>query len=69
MGLDYAATLKAWFNTFNEKLKLGKITLPGMNETFVRKWNYYLCYCEAAFDMRNINVMQLVYARPNNTNR
>lgn len=69
IGLDYAATLKAWFNTFNEKLRQGQVTLPGLNETFIRKWNYYLCYCEAAFDMRNINVMQLVYSRPNNTHR
>ena len=69
LGLDYAATLKAWFNTFNEKLHSGQVTLPGLNETFIRKWNYYLCYCEAAFDMRNINVMQLVYSRPNNTQR
>ena len=41
----------------------------GFDDTFIRKWNYYFCYCEAAFDMRNINVMQMVYARPNNTNR
>lgn len=60
MGIDYAKTLKAWFDAFNEKL------FPGMSAAFVRKWNYYLCYCEAAFAMRNIHVMQLVYTRPNN---
>ena len=41
----------------------------GFDETFIRKWNYYLCYCEAAFEMRNINVMHLVYTRPNNVSR
>lgn len=63
LGLDYARTLKAWFDAFNENL------LPDMSAAFIRKWNYYLCYCEAAFGMRNINVMQLVYTRPNNLNR
>lgn len=63
MGMDYAKTLKAWFDAFNEKL------FPGMSAEFVRKWNYYLCYCEAAFAMRNIHVMQLVYTRPNNIYR
>jgi cyclopropane-fatty-acyl-phospholipid synthase len=63
MGMDYARTLKAWFDAFNDKL------FPGMSAAFVRKWNYYLCYCEAAFAMRNIHVMQLVYTRPNNIRR
>ncbi|MBZ0165717.1 MAG: class I SAM-dependent methyltransferase [Candidatus Omnitrophica bacterium] len=38
----------------------------GFNTSFIRKWNYYLCYCEAAFKMRNISVAQIVYTRPNN---
>lgn len=63
LGPDYARTLKAWFDAFNENLQ------PDMSTAFIRKWNYYLCYCEAAFAMRNINVMQLVYTRPNNLNR
>ena len=41
----------------------------GFDDRFIRKWNYYLNYCEAAFEMRNINVMQMVYTRPNNTER
>jgi cyclopropane-fatty-acyl-phospholipid synthase len=65
MGLDYAKTLKLWYDSFNANL--AKANALGFDETFVRKWNYYLCYCEAAFTMRNINVMQLVYTRPNNT--
>jgi cyclopropane-fatty-acyl-phospholipid synthase len=67
MGLHYAATLKSWYDRFNSNLDHVKIL--GFDEQFIRKWNYYLCYCEAAFSMRNINVMQLVYARPNNTDR
>jgi cyclopropane-fatty-acyl-phospholipid synthase len=67
MGLDYAKTLKLWFDSFNANLD--KVRKLGFDERFVRKWNYYLCYCEAAFEMRNINVMHLIYTRPNNTLR
>jgi cyclopropane-fatty-acyl-phospholipid synthase len=64
MGLHYAATLKLWFMQFNSRQK--DIKRLGFDDRFIRKWNYYLCYCEAAFRMRNIYVMQLVYTRPNN---
>lgn len=67
IGLHYAHTLNAWHKAFNEKLEAVKQL--GFDEYFIRKWNYYLCYCEAAFAMRNIHVMQLVYTRPNNTLR
>lgn len=67
IGLDYAKTLKLWYDAFNANI--GKVKALGFDENFIRKWNYYLCYCEAAFTMRNINVMHLVYTRPNNTLR
>jgi len=67
MGQDYARTLKMWYDKFNEDIS--EIKSLGFDNTFIRKWNYYLCYCEAAFESRNINVMQMVYARPNNGNR
>ena len=67
LGLHYARTLKTWFENFNQQLE--EVKKLGFSDSFIRKWNYYLCYCEAAFEMRNINVMQLVYARPNNTGR
>jgi cyclopropane-fatty-acyl-phospholipid synthase len=67
MGLDYAKTLQHWKEQFNSNL--ADVKKLGFDERFIRKWNYYFCYCEAAFEMRNINVMQMVYARPNNTLR
>lgn len=67
IGIDYAKTLKLWYDAFNANL--GKVKSLGFDDTFIRKWNYYLCYCEAAFAMRNINVMHLVYSRPNNISR
>lgn len=67
IGLHYAHTLNVWYKNFNDNLP--EIKKMGFDDYFIRKWNYYLCYCEAAFAMRNINVMQLVYTRPNNTLR
>lgn len=67
LGLDYAKTLKLWYESFNQKLT--EVKELGFDDRFIRKWNYYLNYCEAAFEMRNINVMQMVYTRPNNLER
>lgn len=78
MGLHYAKTLNLWKEGFNRNLaEVRKLSFKkeykdqielGFDEKFIRKWNYYLSYCEAAFTMRNINVMQLIYSRPNNLN-
>lgn len=63
-GLSYGKTLNLWYgNLFSN---LDKIKSLGFDDTFIRKWEYYLCYCEAAFNTRNINVVQMVYTRPNN---
>ncbi len=61
---SYVKTLRLWYEMFNARLD--EVRLLGFNESFVRKWKYYLCYCEAAFKMRNISVAQAVYSRPNN---
>jgi cyclopropane-fatty-acyl-phospholipid synthase len=63
IGTDYARTLHAWYAAFNQQVD--KIRALGMNDSFIRKWNYYLQYCEAAFATRNISTLQIVYARPN----
>jgi cyclopropane-fatty-acyl-phospholipid synthase len=67
MGLHYSRTLNLWHEQFNQRIE--DVKKMGFDERFIRKWNYYLNYCEAAFKSRNINVMQMVYARPNNTSR
>jgi cyclopropane-fatty-acyl-phospholipid synthase len=63
-GSDYARTLALWRDAFNKKI--GQIKELGFDERFIRKWNYYLSYCEAGFAMRNISVVQMIYTRPNN---
>lgn len=61
---SYAKTLAIWRQNFNAKIAQAKEL--GFTQEFIRKWNYYLSYCEAAFRMRNIGVVQMVYSRPNN---
>ncbi|MEP6662922.1 MAG: cyclopropane-fatty-acyl-phospholipid synthase family protein [Verrucomicrobiota bacterium] len=66
LGLSYARTLREWFVRFNAQLPA--VRKLGFDERFIRKWNYYLCYCEAAFAARNITVVQALFTRPNNAN-
>lgn len=63
-GNHYAQTLKIWRQHFNERLD--SVYQLGFDETFARKWDYYLAYCEAAFASHNITVSQMVFSRPNN---
>lgn len=62
LGIDYAKTLRLWFDAFNTKL--AEVKKLGMDDTFIRKWIYYLQYCEAAFATRHVTVKQLLYAKP-----
>jgi cyclopropane-fatty-acyl-phospholipid synthase len=64
MGKSYSKTLRQWLDMFEKNIS--QVRNLGFNEKFIRLWRYYLCYCEAAFKMRNISVVQVVYTRPNN---
>ena len=65
LGLSYAETLRRWRSTFNQNETA--VRALKFDTRFIRKWNYYFSYCEAAFAMRNISVVQAVYTRPNNS--
>jgi len=58
----YAETLRRWRQAFEESLP--EIRRLGYDEQFIRKWRYYLCYCEAAFEERYIGVMQVQFDGP-----
>jgi cyclopropane-fatty-acyl-phospholipid synthase len=64
LGSSYVRTLNQWWLNFNEHTD--EVRLLGFDDRFIRKWNYYLQYCEAAFASRNISVVQAIYTRPNN---
>lgn len=55
-GLDYARTLKLWQEAFQERLL--DVKKVGLDERFIRTWEFYLSYCEAAFNNKNIDVVQ-----------
>ena len=57
-GLDYAKTLNIWFNSFNQELD--KVKTFGFDDQFIRLWNFYLKYCEGAFNSKRIDVTQVV---------
>ncbi|MDB4474206.1 cyclopropane-fatty-acyl-phospholipid synthase family protein [Opitutaceae bacterium] len=62
-GLDYTITLRHWQNAFSSRLE--EVRKLGFDDRFIRKWEYYLHYCEAAFGLRNISVVQTVHTRAN----
>jgi cyclopropane-fatty-acyl-phospholipid synthase len=64
LGASYARTMREWHTRFNQRLE--DVRQQGFSESFLRKWNYYLKYCEAAFATRNISVVQAVFTRPCN---
>ncbi len=64
ISLSYAKTLCMWRKNLNRHE--ASIKNKGFDEKFIRKWNYYFSYCQAAFSMRNIAVVQAVLTRPNN---
>jgi cyclopropane-fatty-acyl-phospholipid synthase len=58
----YAETLRRWRASFHAQLDA--VRELGYDERFVRLWNYYLCYCEAAFEERAVGVVQLQFDKP-----
>ncbi len=61
-GRDYAETLRRWRQPFlaNEQ----PIRELGFDTRFMRTWDFYLCYCEAAFDTGNTDVIQFTLRKP-----
>ncbi len=61
-GLHYAETLRRWRRNLHDTW--GDLGSLGLDDRFGRLWEFYLAYCEAAFDERDITVVQLVMAGP-----
>ena len=58
----YGETLRRWRRAFTTRL--AEVRALGFDERFVRLWTYYLCYCEAGFEERYVDNLQIVLARP-----
>jgi cyclopropane-fatty-acyl-phospholipid synthase len=55
-GHDYAETLRRWRDAFMAQREI--VLQQGFDERFIRIWEFYLAYCEAAFKEDNIDVVQ-----------
>ncbi len=62
IGEHYARTLAAWRERFFKNID--QIRGLGYEERFLRMWEFYLSYCEGAFDERAIGAVQTLFARP-----
>jgi cyclopropane-fatty-acyl-phospholipid synthase len=55
-GQDYAETCRRWRTDFLAQRE--QVLANGFDARFMRIWEFYLAYCEAAFAQRNIDVVQ-----------
>ncbi|MFO1270878.1 MAG: cyclopropane-fatty-acyl-phospholipid synthase family protein [Rubrivivax sp.] len=60
-GTDYAETLRRWRLRFLAEQQ--QVLRLGFDQRFLRIWEFYLAYCEAAFDTGNTDVMQFTLQR------
>jgi len=58
----YARTLHVWRDRFFANIDA--VRKLGYPETFIRMWEYYLCYCEGAFLERYIGSAQMILQKP-----
>ena len=62
IGPHYARTLRLWRERF--LARQGEIRAQGYPESFVRMWEYYLCYCEGGFEERQLGDVQMLLTKP-----
>ena len=61
-GQDYARTLQSWREQF--VAQAGQVLQLGYDRRFLRLWEFYLAYCEAAFREANTDVVQYTLRKP-----
>ena len=60
-GADYALTLRLWRERFLAQRPA--VLALGFDERFIRLWEFYLAYCEAAFTHGSTDVVQYTLVR------
>jgi cyclopropane-fatty-acyl-phospholipid synthase len=58
----YTRTLRTWRERFFSNID--KVRAMNFPETFIRMWEYYLCYCEGGFAERYIGDVQMLLTKP-----
>jgi cyclopropane-fatty-acyl-phospholipid synthase len=62
IGPHYATTLLRWRENF--MARLAQVRALGYPESFIRMWEFYLCYCEGGFRERQIGDVQMLLTKP-----
>jgi cyclopropane-fatty-acyl-phospholipid synthase len=62
IGPHYARTLAAWRRNFFDRLPA--VRALGYPDSFVRMWEFYLCYCEGGFAERQLGDVQMLLTKP-----
>ncbi|MFO6421066.1 class I SAM-dependent methyltransferase [Hylemonella sp. W303a] len=62
IGPHYATTLRHWRERF--MARLDEVRLLGYPDTFIRMWDFYLCYCEGGFEERALGDVHMLLAKP-----
>lgn len=60
-GTHYARTLREWRQRYRRQLD--RVRAQGFSERFIRTWDLYFSFCEAAFLERHAGVFQIVLNR------
>ncbi|KPK44297.1 MAG: cyclopropane-fatty-acyl-phospholipid synthase [Phycisphaerae bacterium SG8_4] len=58
----YARTLRCWRERFLSRIE--EVRNLGFAAGFMRLWEYYLSYCEGAFQERYIGDVQMIFSKP-----
>ena len=62
IGPHYAPTLRMWRERFVANLQ--RVKELGYPDSFVRRWDFYLCYCEGGFAERQLGDVQMLLTKP-----
>ena len=62
IGPHYATTLRHWRERFFANLD--RMRSQGFSDSFIRMWEFYLCYCEGGFTERAIGTAQMLFTKP-----
>jgi len=62
IGPHYATTLRHWRERFFAALPT--VRQLGYSDSFIRLWEYYLCYCEGGFTERQLGTVQMLLTKP-----
>ena len=62
IGPHYATTLRRWRENFFEHIDA--VRAQGYPESFIRMWEFYLCYCEGGFAERALGDVHMLLVKP-----